>query len=643
MEFENTIYMLAIELPDGTKVNVKEGTTCFKLAEMIGIGLAKAAIACKVDDELVDLSFELNKNAKVSIITGQSPEALPILRHSASHMLASAVKKLFPKAKLGIGPAIADGFYYDFDVKEPFTPLDLAKLEKEMNKEIEVKLDFKKKELTLAEAKKMFKSEPYKLELIKDLDNVTIYSHGKFTDLCKGPHVKNTSQIKAVKLMKIAGAYWKGDASNKQLQRIYGIAFFDKKELRKYLVLLEEAEKRDHRKIGKVMDLFSIHDEAPGMPFFHDKGNFIWEKLKEFMTSEMRALNYEINKTPIILNKSLWLKSGHWDHYKDNMYYTKIDKADYAVKPMNCPGNLLVYKTNMHSYKELPIKAGEFGLVHRHELSGVLSGLFRVRVFTQDDAHVFCMKSQLEEQIIELIDLVHRVYSTFGFEYKVELSTKPAKAMGDAATWDLAEKILEDALNKKKMKFKINPGDGAFYGPKIDYHLKDTLGRTWQCGTIQLDFSMPEKFDLTYEGEDGRKHRPVMLHRAIYGSIERFLGILIEHFAGWFPLWLNPLQVRVIAVNDTFNDYALKVVSELKKNGIRVDFDDRAETTGRKVRDSQIEKIPIVLNVGEKEKAASTVAVRTNKDGKLKFGVKVKDLISKILKNVDEKGLEFGI
>ncbi|MBW2981414.1 threonine--tRNA ligase [Candidatus Woesearchaeota archaeon] len=635
--------MLAIELPDGTKANMKEGSTCRDVAEMIGIGLAKAAVAAKLNGELVSLDHALKNKDKVSIVTKDSKEGLTVLRHSASHILASAVKKLFPKAKLGIGPAVEDGFYYDFDVKESFTPADLAKLEKEMEKEISKDMPFERKEVSVSEAKKIFKDEPYKLELIKDLKKISIYKHGKFVDLCKGPHVDSTGVVKAVKLMKVAGAYWKGDSSNKQLQRIYGTAFYDKKELRKYLVLLEEAEKRDHRKLGKVMNLFSIHDEAPGMPFFHDKGNFIWEKLKEFMTSEMRALNYELNKTPIILNKKLWLQSGHWDHYKDNMYFTKIDKEDYAVKPMNCPGNLLIFKTRLHSYKELPIKAGEFGLVHRHELSGVLSGLFRVRVFTQDDAHVFCTEEQIKENVIEILDLIDRIYSTFGFEYKVELSTKPEDAMGDPKMWEKAERILSEVLKEKKMKYKLNPGEGAFYGPKIDYHLKDTLGRMWQCGTVQLDFSMPEKFNLTYEGEDGRKHRPVMLHRAIYGSLERFMGILIEHFAGWFPLWLNPLQVRVIAVNDSFNNYALSVVKELKKNGIRADFDDRAETTGKKVRDSQIEKIPIVLNVGEKEKKAGTVAVRTNKDGKLKFGVKVKDLISKIKENVEKKSIDFSL
>ncbi|MBW2995889.1 threonine--tRNA ligase [Candidatus Woesearchaeota archaeon] len=635
--------MIAITFPDGSAVNYKKKSiTPAEIAEDIGIGLAKAAIAAKVNDELVDLNYPIKKNSEIRIITFDDDEGQDIFKHSASHVLAAAVQNLFPKVKFGIGPAIEDGFYYDFDTA-PFTPEDLEKIEKEMQKIIEKDLPFERKEITKAQAKTLFKDQPYKLELLEEVEKPSIYTLGKFTDLCKGPHVISSGKIKAFKLTKIAGAYWKGDAKNKMLQRIYGVAFPEKKDLNKYLKLLEEAEKRDHRVIGKQMELFSIHDEAPGMPFFHDKGNFIWEKLKDYMISEMRELGYELNKTPIILNKALWLKSGHWDHYKDNMYFTKIDQADYAVKPMNCPGNILIFKTRLHSYRELPIKAGEFGLVHRHELSGVLSGLFRVRVFTQDDAHVFCEESQIKDQIIELLDLVKRIYSTFGFEYHIELSTKPPKAMGDPKLWDKAEKALAEALDTRKIKYKLNPGEGAFYGPKIDFHVKDAIGRSWQCGTIQLDFSMPEKFNLTYEGKDGKRHQPVMLHRAIYGSMERFMGILIEHFAGWFPLWLNPLQARVISVSDKFNKYAREIVKELKENGIRVDFDDSKETTGKKIRDSQIAKIPIVINVGEKEQKAETVAVRTNSDGKVKFGVKLSSLIKKIKENVEKKEIEFNL
>jgi len=638
--------MIKITLPDGSKMEFKKKKiTPAEIALKIGEGLAKAALCAKVNGSLVDINFPITKDSELSIITFKDDEGKEVFRHSAGHVMSQAVCRLYKDVKKGVGPAIEDGFYQDFDLKETVSLDDLPKIEKEMEKIVKEDIKFEREELSKKEALKLFKNDKYKKEMIEELedDTVSVYKSAEYFDLCRGPHVPSTGYVKAVKLLKVAGAYWKGDSKNKMLQRIYGTAFPSSKELKKYLKLQEEAEKRDHRKIGKVMNLFSIHDEAPGMPFFHDKGNFIWESLKDYMTAEMRELDYELNKTPIILNKALWLQSGHWDHYKENMYFTKIDDQDFAVKPMNCPGNILVFKTNMHSYRELPIKAGEFGLVHRHELSGVLSGLFRVRVFTQDDAHVFCTEDQLQEQIIELIDLVDRVYSTFGFEYHVELSTKPAKAMGDPKIWDLAEKTLESALKAKKMDYKVNAGDGAFYGPKIDYHVKDAIGRSWQCGTIQLDFSMPEKFDLTYEAQNGRKKRPVMLHRAIYGSLERFMGILIEHFAGWFPLWLNPLQVRVVSVSNNFNDYALEVVSELKKNGIRVDSNLRSETTGKKIRDAQIEKVPIVINVGEKEVEKKTVAVRTNIDGKVKFGVKLKDLVKAIKDNVSEKKIEFKL
>jgi len=635
--------MISITLPDGNKVNVKEGITVGKFAEKLDLALAKKAVAGIVDEELVDLSSELKKDSKVEIITVDTRQGQEILRHSAAHVLASAVKKVFPAVKLGIGPAIEEGFYYDFDKKEPFGPDDLKKIEKEINKEIQAKIPFERMEVSKEEAKKIFKDEPYKLELIEEQKGkISVYKHGSFVDFCKGPHVPNPGFIKAVKLMKTAGAYWKGDAKNPQLQRIYGVAFSSEKELKQYIHILAEAERRDHRKIGSRLELFSIHDEAPGMPFFHNKGMFIFNSLVDFMREKMRKLGYEENRTPIILNKSLWLRSGHWEHYKENMYFTKIDKIDFAVKPMNCPGNLLVYKTKVHSYRELPIKAGEFGLVHRHELSGVLSGLFRVRVFTQDDAHVFCTEEQLKDQIIELIELVDDVYSVFGFTYDVELSTKPEKAMGDPKLWEKAEKYLQEAMKAKKLKYKINPGEGAFYGPKIDFHIKDALGRSWQCGTIQVDFSMPEKFNLTYEGKDGRKHRPVMIHRAIYGSLERFLGILIEHFAGRFPLWLAPVQARVITVADRFNKYASKVVDEMKKNGLRVELDTRTESVSRKVRDAQLQEIPVIINIGEKEVKAKTIAVRTL-NGKVHFKVKTDSLIKKMLDNVNKKKLKFAL
>jgi len=562
------------------------------------------------------------------------------IRHSASHVLAQAVKVLFPKAQLGIGPSIEDGFYYDFGNVE-FKEEDLEKIEKKMLELLKKDEKFTQIKRTRKEAEKLLKNEPFKLDLLKDLkdDEISFYKHGDFTDLCKGPHVNSTKDIKAVKLLKLAGAYWRGDSSKPMLQRIYGVAFSSEKELKNYLKQKEEAEKRNHMKIGKEMELFSIHQEAPGMPFFHDKGTFIFNTLVDFMTSEMRKLNYEVNKTPIILNKTLWLQSGHWDHYKENMYFTKIDKKDFAVKPMNCPGNLLIFSSRLHSYKELPIKAGEFGLVHRHELSGVLNGLLRVRSFTQDDAHVFCTKEQLKEQIIELIDLVDRIYSTFGFKYEVELSTMPKKAMGDPKVWKIAEDALEDALNTKKMKFKLNPGDGAFYGPKIDYHIKDAIGRKWQCGTIQLDFSMPEKFNLTYEGQDGTKHKPVMLHRAIYGSLERFIGILIEHFAGKFPLWLSPNQVKIITVTDRNNKFAEEVAEKLKEKGIRAEIDIKSETLNRKVREAQLQKFNYIITIGDKEVEKKTLAVRT-REGKVQFGVKINDFIKDLLDEIDKKEIK---
>ncbi len=563
------------------------------------------------------------------------------LRHSTAHILAHAVKNLYPKVKLGIGPTIETGFYYDFDRKEPFTPAELNKIEQQMRKLIKQNHDFKKVKLTSKEIQDFLKKEPYKKQLYNDLKKarapVTFYKNGSFLDLCAGPHIKKSGEIKAFKLLKVAGAYWKGESENKQLQRIYGTAFQSQKELNKYLNFLKEAEKRDHKKLGKQMDLFSFHEEAPGMPFFHSKGTIILNELVKFMTEEMKKLNYEINKTPIILNKSLWLKSGHWDHYRKNMYFTKIDKQDFAVKPMNCPGNILIFKTKMYSYRDLPLKAGEFGIVHRHELSGVLNGLLRVRYFTQDDAHIFCTKEQIKDQIIELINLTDKIYKVFGFKYEIELSTKPKDAMGSAKMWKLAEGSLQMALKAKKIKYIVNQGDGAFYGPKIDFHIKDALGRKWQCATIQLDFSMPEKFNLAYEGRDNKKHRIVMLHRTIYGTLERFLGILIEHFAGKFPLWLSPTQVKIITVSDKNIKFAKQVEKQLKENNIRVELDDRAETIGKKVRESEINDKPnYTITIGDKETKTKTLAVRDRK-GKVKFKVKPKTFLTQLTKEIETK------
>lgn len=572
----------------------------------------KEPLVMKIDGKLFDLTTKLTTDCEVEFLSFEDEEGKDVFWHSSAHILAHAVQNLFPNVKTTIGPPVENGFYYDFDNLE-ISQEDFARIETEVKKIVAKNEPFEKMDWSLADVKKT-KNE-YKIELAEEFskegEKLTAYRCGDFVDLCKGPHVPRTGVVKELKIMKLSGAYWRGNAENKQLTRVYAVSFPEKKLLKQYLFRLQEAEKRDHRKIGKQMNLFSFHEEAPGMPFFHDKGMHIFNKLIDFMTEEMKKLNYEINRTPIILNKSLWLRSGHWDHYKENMYFTKIDNQDYAVKPMNCPGNLLVYKVHTHSYRDLPIKAGEYGLVHRHELSGVLSGLFRVRVFTQDDAHVFCTEEQLQEQIIELIELVGRVYSTFGFEYQVELSTKPEKALGSQEIWDVAEGALADALKAKKMEYKLNPGDGAFYGPKIDFHVRDAIGRTWQCGTIQVDFSMPEKFDLTYEGSDGKKHRPVMLHRAIYGSLERFMGILIEHYAGKFPLWISPEQIRILPVADRFHETAKKLMHELKKEGFVVTLDERAESIGKKVREAQLDKVNYMLVYGEQEEQSGKLTVRT--------------------------------
>ena len=562
---------------------------------------------------------------------------LQILRHSTSHVLAAAVQNLFPGTKLAIGPSIEEGFYYDFDTKHKFTPEDLEKIEKEMEEIVKQNLFFVRKEITKSDAKKLFSKEKYKLELIDELEDkkISIYTTGKFVDLCKGPHVESTKEIKAFKLLKVSGAYCRGDAKKAQLQRIYGTAFSDKKELKVYLFQLEEAQKRDHRKLGKELDLFSFHEEAPGMPFFHAKGMVLFDELINYWKELHYRENYQLIKTPLILNINLWHQSGHWDHYKENMYFTKIDNEDYAIKPMNCPGGILVYKTQLHSYKEFPLKLGEIGLVHRHELSGVLSGLFRVRVFHQDDAHVYCMEEQIEKEVVDLIDLFNEIYKKFNLSFKVELSTRPEKAMGSVGGWKKAENSLEKAIKSKKMDYKINPGDGAFYGPKIDFHIKDALGRTWQCGTIQLDFQMPEKFELTYEGKDGQRHQPVMLHRAIYGSLERFIGILIEHYAGKFPVWLSPVQVALLTVSDNHKEYVMKLFDEMKSKDIRVEVDSRVESVPKKVRDNVSKKIPYIIIIGDKEMESGVLAVRT-RDNKI-INIKKKEFIEKILEEIKER------
>ncbi|AEE90856.1 threonyl-tRNA synthetase [Tepidanaerobacter acetatoxydans Re1] len=609
-----------VSLKDGVEKVYQKGITLLEIAENISRKLGKEALAAKVDGAIKDLSSKVDKDCNVKFLTFEDEEGRKVFWHSSSHVMAQAVKRLFPETKLAIGPAIDEGFYYDFDRDESFTPSDLEKIEQEMAKIIAEDYAFCRKNVSKEEAIEELNkiNEPYKVELVEALPEgapISFYQQGEFKDLCAGPHIPSTGRIKAFKLTSLAGAYWRGDEHNKMLQRIYGISFPKKSMLDEYLTRIEEAKRRDHRKLGKELDLFSIHEEGPGFPFFHPKGMIIWNLLTDFWRKEHSKRGYQEIKTPIILNEELWRRSGHWDHYKENMYFTKIDDMNYAVKPMNCPGGILMYKTDSRSYRDLPIRLGELGLVHRHELSGVLHGLMRVRCFTQDDAHIFMMPSQIEDEIIGVIDLVDYFYQIFGFEYNVELSTRPENSMGSDELWDQATAALQGALDKKGMSYKINEGDGAFYGPKIDFHLKDSLGRTWQCGTIQLDFQMPERFDLSYIGADGEKHRPVMIHRVIFGSIERFIGILIEHYAGAFPVWLAPVQARVLPISEKHMDYAYKVKKQLEEAGIRVEVDERNEKIGYKVRDAQMKKIPYMLIVGDKEANENTVSVRTREKG----------------------------
>ncbi|KNZ70192.1 threonyl-tRNA synthetase [Thermincola ferriacetica] len=632
---------IKISLKDGSIREYEAGTTITDIAGDISPRLAKNALVARLNGKLVDMSRPVNEDSTLEILTFDDEEGREVFRHSSSHVLAQAVKHLFPETKLGIGPAITDGYYYDFDVKENFTPEDLEKIEKEMEKIVQQDLPFERSELSREEALKLFNEmgEPYKVELINDLPEdavISCYKQGDFVDLCAGPHVPSTGKLKAIKLMSLAGAYWRGSEKNKMLQRIYGTSFPKKSLLDEYLFRLEEAKKRDHRKLGAELDLFSIQEEGPGFPFFHPKGMIVRNELEKFWREQHEKAGYQEIRTPIILNRSLWEQSGHWDHYRENMYFTKIDDIDFAVKPMNCPGSILVYKTRLHSYRDFPIRLAELGLVHRHEMSGVLHGLMRVRCFTQDDAHIFMLPSQIKDEIIRVIDLIDNFYKVFGFKYHVELSTKPEKAMGSDEIWDLATNALKEALAAKGMDFKINEGDGAFYGPKIDFHLMDCLGRTWQCGTIQLDFLMPEKFDLTYVGEDGQKHRPVMIHRVVFGSIERFIGILIEHFAGALPVWLSPVQAKIMTVTDRSKQYAEKVADRLKEKGVRVEVDARNEKIGYKIREAQVEKVPYMLVVGDKEMETGTVAVRKRGEGD-KGAVSADDFVALITKEIKEK------
>ncbi len=612
--------MIQVKLLDGSVKEVEAGSSLLSIAKSLSQKLGKQALLAKVDGVNKDLSDTLDHDAQVEFVTPDSEEGLHAIRHTASHVMAQAIQHLFPGTKFAIGPAIDKGFYYDLDSEHVFTPEDLAAIEKEMGKIIKANYPLVRNELPREEALAKFKAEdePYKVELIEDLPKdavISTYTQGDFTDLCAGPHCPSTGRVKAFKLMSIAGAYWRGDEHNKMLQRIYGTAFATKEELEEYLHMMEEAAKRDHRKLGKELGIFMLSDYGPGFPFFLPNGMIIRNTLIDYWREVHRKYGYQEVMTPMIMNRQLWETSGHWDHYKENMYFTKIDDQDYAIKPMNCPGGMLVYANTPHSYKELPLRVGELGLVHRHELSGALHGLFRVRCFTQDDAHIFMMPSQIESVIQETIRLFDEVYATFGLTYHAELSTRPDNSMGDDATWEMTTGALKKAMDDFGLKYTINEGDGAFYGPKIDFHLKDSIGRTWQCGTIQLDMLLPEKFDLTYTGEDGQKHRPVMIHRVVYGSIERFIGILIENYAGAFPAWLAPEQVRVMPITDKYNDYAKKVTDKLLALNVRVHLDDRNEKIGYKIREAQVKKVPYMLVIGEKEVESNTVSVRSRSEG----------------------------
>ena len=604
-----------INLPDGSAKEYAAGTTLGEAVKQLSNSLAKKVLAANVNGELTDLREELVDGSEVAFLTFEEDGGKHTLRHTASHILAQAVKRLWPEAKLAIGPAIDKGFYYDIDMEHTLTPEDLGKIEKEMSRIVKENLPITKSVMSRQEAIEFFKSknEDYKVELIEDLPEdavISCYAQGDFIDLCAGPHVASTGKVKAFKLQSIAGAYWRGDEKNKMLQRIYGTAFEKKEELDAYLHMLEEAAKRDHRKLGKELGLFVIKEEGPGFPFFLPKGMALRNELENFWREVHHDFEYDEIRTPIILNKHLWETSGHWDHYRENMYTTIIDDEEYAIKPMNCPGGILVYQNEMHSYRDLPLRYAELGLVHRHELSGALHGLFRVRAFTQDDAHVFMLPEQMQSELMKVIELFDRIYSQFGLKYHVELSTKPDKAMGDDAMWEAATEALRNAIEAKGIDYVINPGDGAFYGPKLDYHIEDSLGRTWQCGTIQLDMNLPERFNVEYIGEDGQKHRTIMIHRACFGSMERFIGILTEHYAGAFPTWMAPVQVKVLPISEKHVEYANQLAKQMRHDYVRVEVDDRNEKIGYKIRQAQMEKVPYMLVVGDKEMEDNSVNVR---------------------------------
>ena len=633
--------MIKVKLIDGCMKEIEEGSNGYSLAASISKKLAKEAIAAKINDKLVDLNHGLKNDDKVEIITADSEDGIEIIRHSTAHVMAQAVKRIYGNVKLAIGPTIKNGFYYDFDLDISLTQDDLKKIEDEMNKIINEDLKFKRDDVSREEALKIMseKGEYYKVELINALDEsekISLYEQGDFTDLCRGPHIPSTKFIKAFKLTSVAGAYWRGSEKNKMLQRIYGVAFSSKKELEKYLNMIEEAKKRDHRKLGRELKLFEIMDEGPGFPFFLPKGVILKNILIDYWRKLHNEAGYVEIETPIMLNKELWIRSGHWDHYKENMYTSMIDNKEFALKPMNCPGGMLVYKSEGHSYRDLPLRVGELGRVHRHEISGALHGLMRVRAFTQDDAHIFMLPEQIKSEILGVIKLIDEVYDTLGFKYNVELSTRPEDSMGSDEEWNMAERSLKEALDEGGLDYKINEGDGAFYGPKIDFHIEDSLGRSWQCGTIQLDFQLPQRFELEYIGSDGGKHRPIVIHRVIFGSIERFIGILIEHFAGKFPVWLSPIQVKVLPISDSFMEYGHEVIDKLRKYGIRCEIDNRSEKIGYKIREARNERVPYMIIVGEKEKNYGNIYLRSRDMGE-EGSTSLEEFITRVLKEDQEK------
>ncbi|HUL11459.1 MAG TPA: threonine--tRNA ligase [Methylococcaceae bacterium] len=636
--------MPVITLPDGSKREFDRAVTLRQVAESIGTGLARAALAGKVNGRLVDLSFEIASDARVAIVTGRDAEGLEIIRHSTAHLLAQAVKALYPSAQVTIGPVVEDGFYYDFAFERPFTPEDLQAIEKKMEELAGQELEVSRNVLPRDQAIQFFRGlgEEYKAKIIEDIpedQEVSLYSQGDFTDLCRGPHVPDTGKLKAFKLMKIAGAYWRGDSGNEMLQRIYGTAWADKKDLKEYLHRLEEAEKRDHRKIAKALKLFHLQDEAPGMVFWHPAGWTLWQTVEQYMRRVFRDNGYQEIRTPLIVGRSLWEKSGHWEKFQDEMFTTNSEERDFAIKPMNCPCHIQVYNQGLKSYRDLPLRLAEFGSCHRNELSGVLHGIMRVRGFTQDDAHIFCTEDQVQDEVCRFIDLLHRVYADFGFhEVLVKLSTRPAKRVGSDEVWDKAEAALRTALDSKGLVWELQPGEGAFYGPKIEFSLKDCLGRVWQCGTVQVDFSMPERLGAVYVAENGSKQTPVMLHRAILGSMERFIGILIEHYAGYFPLWLAPVQVMVLNITDRQADYGENVAKELSAKGFRVNCDLRNEKIGFKIREHSMQRVPYLLIVGDKEVEAGTVTVRTQRGNDL-GSFSLPDIVQKLVDEVTRRAV----